>query len=460
MANNIKDIDTLQFNPHWLRNALTCLAETAAYAGCLRIAMLPAPCTSHHWWMWGASGLVFYCIIVSLIPNAAYQRTARRDQVTASAMKSALAFILLTIIATALTAHTHISLSFWGKSFGSLAVVLTAERLITNTWFINYCSRNAHKEHALLICHDEDAAWMQQQLCHNTYGLQITRLIPPANTDPLFQASRLTDALEEQLQAHPEISALYYSPTAMLPAEIENAARCASQHNVVCHTLPLQVFQLNQPMRLQCRGNICVTSPARLPLSHLGWQLVKRLTDIAVSLLVLLSVFPVFALIATILIKRQSPGPILSIKKMCGMNGKTFQCLTFRTRHTEAAPSFLSGEDDLGCFPFGKFLMRTKLELLPQFICVLKGSMTLIGSQMMSPDKLEDYRRQQKQLFAENYRLKAGLTTHIQDKQEGSSVQADVWYCRNWGFWLDVRIMLLRLGTLLRQRKSATINYI
>ena len=188
--------------------------------------------------------------------------------------------------------------------------------------------------------------------------------------------------------------------------------------------------------------------------------MVKRLTDIVLSLLVLLTVFPLFALVAYICIKRQSRGPVIMTRHMCGMNGKTFQCLTFRTRHFEAAPSFFEGTGDPGYFPFGKFLSASRLELLPQFLCVLWGSMTIVGSQMMQPERYPNYRRELRQSHAPDYRLKAGITSYHLSSQSQGSTKADIWYYRNWGFWLDTRIMLQRLATLLRQSKAKSINYI
>ena len=142
------------------------------------------------------------------------------------------------------------------------------------------------------------------------------------------------------------------------------------------------------------------------------------------------------------------------------MNGKTFQCLTFRTRHFEAAPSFLEGINDPGYFPFGKFLTLSRMELLPQFLCVLWGSMTIVGSQMIRPERYPEYSRELKQFFVSDSRLKAGITSYLFPSQAKGSTKADVWYLRNWGFWLDVRIMLQRLGTLLKQSKAKSINYI
>ena len=67
---------------------------------------------------------------------------------------------------------------------------------------------------------------------------------------------------------------------------------------------------------------------------------------------------------------------------------------------------------------------------------------------------------EQKQLFADGYRLKAGITSYRFAPQTEGSTKADVWYFRNWGFWLDIRIMLQRIGTLLSKSKAKSIQYI
>ena len=210
----------------------------------------------------------------------------------------------------------------------------------------------------------------------------------------------------------------------------------------------------------ECRGNVNVLSPSTFPLENILGRTVKRLTDIVLSLLVLLTIFPILALVAFICVKRQSRGPVIIARHMCGMDGKMFQCLTFRTRHYEAAPSFFADTGDPGYFPFGKFLSNSRLEMLPMFLCVLRGSMTIVGSQLMRPDQYTNCRRELSQLFATGHHLKAGITSYSFPPSAKGSTRADVWYFRNWNLWLDLRIMLQRLATLLKKSRAKTINYI
>ena len=394
-----------------------------------------------HWLLLLGIGLLLLIVVGHFIPNDAYRRTARRDEVVACSMKTALAVCIL-------SAAFFFELRFMLLAGILFFVALTIERLILNSWFIRYCTQPTHSEYGVLVC-DEGTIWQQQALLQNTYGLKLTRLM-----------EQTAQQLAEYLTAHPEAESIYCVPSVLPATELEAIAHICREQGLTLHLLPQPVNALNKEMSSECRGTISVLSPSRLPLQSVCNRLVKRLTDIVLSLLVLLTIFPIFAAIAYVVIKRQSRGPALVTRHMCGMNGKTFQCLTFRTRHYEAAPSFLDGINDPGYFQFGKFLMRTKLELLPQFLCVLWGKMTIVGSQTMRPEHYTDYRRELKQLFASGCNLKAGITSYHFANQPKGSTKADVWYCRNWGFWLDLRIMFQRLSTLLNNSKAKTINYI
>ena len=432
----------------WLRDGLTLLAEALIWTGCNYIAALLQGMRTGAgtlllpsiWLIFFGWGFVFLFIVSHFVPNNTYSRSARRDEVVAHAMKTALVFSVLVFA----FCSERTSLLF--PACLIFFVALTIERLILNSWFIRYSMR--HSEHAVLICREE-TAWQQQALQQNTYGLKLNRL-----------EEQTAQKLEDYLDTHPETESVYCAPSSLSATEQEDIAHTCRKRGLDFHILPIAPCTLPQAMQTECRGTVCVLSPAKPPLQSIANRAIKRLTDIVLSLLVLLTIFPVFALIAFICIKRQSSGPVLSILHMCGMNGKTFQCLTFRTRHYEVAPSFFDGTGDPGYFPFGKFLKHSRLELLPQFLCVLWGSMTIVGSQTMRPDQYAEYSRGQKQLFASSYHLKAGITSYQFMSQTKGSAKADIWYYRNWSFWLDLRIMLQRLGTLLSKSKAKSINYI
>ena len=430
---------------HWLLSILILIVEafiwmSGFYAVSLMQATKPSTNYPFIWLILFGWGLLFLVITTRFISNNAFSRTARRDEVVACAMKTALACSVLAF--AAFTERDSMQIAGCILFF----LTLTIERLILNSWFIRYALR--HNEHGVIIC-NEDTLWQQKVLQQNTYGLKLTRL-----------EELSAPQLEVYLEAHPEAESVYCAPTALSGKELEDVAHTCRKQDIALYLLPQPVFALNKTMLSECRGNVSVLSAAQPPLQCFFNRTVKRLTDIVLSLIVLLTVFPVVALVAYICIKRQSRGPVLMMRHMCGMDGKTFQCLTFRTRHYEAAPSFLVGIDDPGYFPFGKFLTVSRLEQLPQFLCVLWGNMTIVGSQMMRPELYPEYRRELRQFFIPDCHLKAGITSYYPTSQSQGSTKTDVWYYRNWGFWLDMRIMLQRLGILLKKSKAKSINYI
>ena len=447
MHNENTNIPVRRTMRHWLRDSITILTEALIWTGCVYAAtLLQEPKAdagtppSHVWLVLFGWGIAFLFVVTRFIPSNVFSRTARRDEIVAQAMKTVLAFTVLSL--AAFTERTGLQL-YACLFFG---IALTLERLILNSLFIRYSIR--HCEHAVILC-NEETAWQQQALRQNTYGLKLERLETPT-----------PQQLADYLAAHPETENVYCAPSSMQATEFEGIAHICHKQGVTLRIMPLAPCALPQTMQAECRGSVNVLSPATPPLQTFAGRATKRLTDIVLSLLVLLTVFPIFGLIAFIYIKRQSRGPALITRHMCGMDGKTFQSLTFRTRHYEAAPSFLDGINDPGYFPFGKFLTHSRWEQLPQFLCVLWGSMTIVGSQTMRPEHYADYLSEQKQLFADGYRLKAGITGYRFAPQTEGSTKADVWYFRNWGFWLDIRIMLQRIGTLLSKSKAKSIQYI
>lgn len=133
----------------------------------------------------------------------------------------------------------------------------------------------------------------------------------------------------------------------------------------------------------------------------------KRVLDIGISAALLVPLAPVLAMLA-LLVKATSPGPIIFRQKRVGKNGKIFTMFKFRSMVTDTASYALSpiaGEDPR-ITPFGRFLRRTGLDELPQFINVLLGHMSLVGPRPEMPFIAEEYSAE----FRERLKVKPGMT--------------------------------------------------
>jgi lipopolysaccharide/colanic/teichoic acid biosynthesis glycosyltransferase len=140
-------------------------------------------------------------------------------------------------------------------------------------------------------------------------------------------------------------------------------------------------------------------------------SLVKRLTDILISIFVLFITSPILIL-AALAIKLESKGPALFIQERTGLSGKNFKMFKFRGM-IDNAMSFgpeLTQIDDPRITKVGKFLRRTSIDEIPNFINVLIGEMSIIGPRPEIVFITAGYSEEQKKVF----QFKPGITGYSQ----------------------------------------------
>ncbi|MBI1916548.1 MAG: undecaprenyl-phosphate glucose phosphotransferase [Planctomycetes bacterium] len=184
---------------------------------------------------------------------------------------------------------------------------------------------------------------------------------------------------------------------------------------------------------------------------HFGLNVVvKRAMDIVLSLAALFLLSPVFLVIAAA-IKLTSRGPVFFWQERCGLNGKTFHMLKFRSMRTDAeiqSGAVWAAKDDPRRTWLGTFLRRTSLDELPQLINVLKGDMSLVGPRPERPVFIQKFARTIPSYMA-RHRVKAGITGWAQvNGWRGNTslrkrIQYDLYYITHWTPWLDLRILWL-----------------
>jgi Undecaprenyl-phosphate glucose phosphotransferase len=195
---------------------------------------------------------------------------------------------------------------------------------------------------------------------------------------------------------------------------------------------------------------------------HFGLNvIVKRAMDIALSLLALLILSPVMAALAVI-VKISSPGPIFYRQERCGLNGKPFNMLKFRTMPVDAekhtGPVWAS-KDDPRRTRLGAFLRKTSLDELPQFINVLKGDMSLVGPRPERPVFIQKFSKTVPNYMARHC-VKAGITGWAQvhgwrgNTSLRKRIQFDLYYITHWNPWLDIRILCMTLWTGIFHRNA------
>lgn len=188
------------------------------------------------------------------------------------------------------------------------------------------------------------------------------------------------------------------------------------------------------------------------PTENFRYAVLKRLFDIALSLAVLVFFSPVLLLIA-ILIKLTSPGPVFFVQERVGLNGKAFGMLKFRTMRRDPAlnsEDHWTSRDDPYVTPLGRWLRRSNLDELPQFVNVLNGDMSVVGPRPERRLFLERFRQEVPEYMSRQY-VKSGITGWAQvngwrgDTSIAERLAHDLYYIRNWAMGLDLKILLLTL---------------
>ena len=192
-------------------------------------------------------------------------------------------------------------------------------------------------------------------------------------------------------------------------------------------------------------------------------SIVKSLVDRTLALVGILALWPLLAVIATI-IKLDSPGPVIYRRRVLGRGGRQFDAFKFRTMYVngdvglEQHPDLIRElktnfklKDDPRVTRVGRWLRRLSLDELPQLMNVLVGQMSLVGPRMITLEEGEKYGRLRVNLLT----VKPGLTGLWQIKGRSNvsyeeRVRLDMYYIRNYSVWLDLQILLQTIPNVLK----------
>jgi exopolysaccharide biosynthesis polyprenyl glycosylphosphotransferase len=198
-------------------------------------------------------------------------------------------------------------------------------------------------------------------------------------------------------------------------------------------------------------------------------QFIKQLIDTFVSAIGLVVLSPLLLAIGAA-VKLTSKGPALFRQERCGLNGRRFTVLKFRTMIKDAdkdldavadlnvvqGPAFKAPHDPR-VTPVGRFLRRFSLDELPQLINVLAGQMSLVGPRPPIPAEVEQYERWQLRRLS----MKPGITGLWQvsgraDLSDFNSwIAFDLAYIDNWSLWLDLKILAKTVPAVLSARGAS-----
>ncbi len=194
-------------------------------------------------------------------------------------------------------------------------------------------------------------------------------------------------------------------------------------------------------------------------------RMLKFLLDYGLTIPGLILISPLLLVIA-VLVKLDSPGPVIHRRRVMGVNGKQFDAFKFRSMYVngdeilEKHPELKAQlecehklKDDPRITRMGYFLRKTSLDELPQLFNVLRREMSLVGPRMISPVEIEKYDHWDINLLT----VRPGITGLWQvsgrsDVTYDQRVRLDMHYIRNWSIWLDLQLLVQTIPAVLKRR--------
>ena len=190
----------------------------------------------------------------------------------------------------------------------------------------------------------------------------------------------------------------------------------------------------------------------------------KRCIDLICSLLLIIITSPIM-LITAILIRLYDGGPALYKQVRCTLNGKEFKIIKFRSMKVDAEKdgvARLAMKEDDRITPIGKFIRAVRIDELPQLFNILVGDMSFIGPRPERPEIIAKYLEEMPE-FAYRMKVKAGLAGYAQvygkyNTTPYDKLKLDLSYIENYSIWLDLKLMLLTLKTVLKPESTEGVD--
>jgi exopolysaccharide biosynthesis polyprenyl glycosylphosphotransferase len=355
----------------------------------------------------------------------------------------------------------------WGTSAGDVraAVVLLAGTLVTR--LLGYTLiRHQRLERrdgfpaVVLGTGPVAATLVDRVLGHPETGLRLVGTLdqhPPGRDDtgslPVPHLGTLAD-LERVVREHVVRDLIVCDPT-LSSTELVDLVRTCSRLPVQTHVVPPL---LQSHRRLTPGDQVWGVPLERLrgrTLHGLAWR-VKRLLDITVAGVALVLLAPV--LVAVSLAVRYELGPgVIFRQERVGLAGRRFELLKFRSMpHPSPGyerPWSLLEEDLLG--PVGRFIRAYSLDEVPQLFNVLVGDMSLVGPRPERPLFVERF-SDEVAGYAHRHRVPVGITglAAVEGLRGDTSMRDrayfDNWYIEHWSLWLDVKVMIRTVLSVVR----------
>lgn len=247
------------------------------------------------------------------------------------------------------------------------------------------------------------------------------------------------------------IDEIYCLASKFSQKELQKLIDFADNNMIKLKVIPDNKEVFTRAMSLEMFDEIPVLNFRRQPLDTDYARIIKRLFDIAFSLFVIVGILSWLTPILFVLIKAESPGSLFFKQKRHGLKKKVFWCYKFRSMAQNAdSDSKMATKNDMRVTKVGRFIRKTSIDELPQFINVLMGDMSVVGPRPHMELHTEGYQSSVNKYLVRHF-VKPGITGlaqvrgyrgEVENKSDIlNRIRLDVLYVERWTLGLDLRII-------------------
>lgn len=335
---------------------------------------------------------------------------------------------------------------FFGLSF----VGMCGKRVCLRLLLRRFRQRGFNQKHVLLVGDSHMAArYVQVVTRQKEYGYLIDGYLAEHDSIPGIPYLGGVRALEKVLaRRHPDevVVALPAEEFRLTPEVIE----ACEKEGVKLSLIPFYAEYIPSNPQIDDLDGIPLMNIRHIPLDNWVNAALKRLVDIAGSLVLIVCTSPIM-LIAAIGVRLSSPGPVIFKQERVGRNKKLFKMYKFRSMRVNAdQDTGWSRDVDDRKTRFGSILRKLSIDELPQLFNVLKGDMSLVGPRPEVPHYVRQF-KEQIPLYMVKHQVRPGITGWAQvnglrgDTSIEARIRYDIYYIENWNFFFDIKILFMTL---------------
>ena len=396
-------------------------------------------------------------------------REIRADQLVLRVLKNIIMFSVFWACIMAFSGISILSPLFFVIYFFILFVVLSVYRIIIRHLLIVYCAKGNHKRYTVFIGGDNTMQMLYEEMESSLASVYEVvgyfDIVPNEALSSHCPYLGDPDDFPDFMSGRTDIKHIFCSLAVDQGRYNVPITNYCENHLLYFHGVPNVSKGFPRRIWHSMVGNMPILNLRNEPLSKMENRFLKRVFDIVLSGVFLVTIFPFIYLIVGLIIKWTSPGPIFFMQKRTGLNGVDFKCYKFRSMkvNTEADSKQATANDPRKT-RFGDFLRRSNIDELPQFINVLKGEMSIVGPRPHMLAHTETYGQLIDKYMVRHF-IKPGVTGWAQThgfrgetkelSQMEGRVKADIWYMEHWTLLLDLYIIYKTVANVIVGEKNA-----